>query len=79
MVTGMHGVGCVMVKTKNIPLSEPMGGDASCCIHSEQCKQLIESLDNDMIQFRCPFMIEVRENLEYAGRPHNSCFEEIVE
>jgi len=72
MVGTVHGVVCMI--TKSIPLSEPMGGDSSCCIHSEQCKELIESLDNDNIKFRCPFMIEVRENLEYAGGPHDSCF-----
>ena len=62
-----------MANKKSIPLSEPMGGESSCCIHSEQCRDLVESIRNQSIVFRCPLMIEVDDNVEYAGRWHESC------
>ncbi len=59
---------------KTIPLSEPMGGDCSCCVHGEQCKDLIESIDNVKISFRCPLTVEVDDDVKYAGDWHDSCF-----
>ena len=61
---------------KTIPLSEPMGGDCSCCVHDDQCKAIVESI-NDDIQFRCPLTIEVDDDIEYAGERHDSCFSDI--
>ena len=75
MVGTVHGVVCMI--TKSIPLSEPMGGDSSCCIHGEQCKELIDSVDNSEIQFRCPLTVEVGIDVEYDR--HISCFEEQAE
>jgi len=65
-----------MTNTNNmkcVPLCDPMGGDASCCIHGEQCKELIDSVDNSEIQFRCPLTVEVEISVEYYR--HVSCFE----
>jgi len=62
-----------MVKKKSIPLSEPMGGESSCCIHSEQCRDFVESIRNQQITFRCPLMVVVDDNVEYAGEWHESC------
>lgn len=63
-----------MSKKKMIPLSEPMGGDPTCCIHGEQCKDLFTSCENDLIKFRCPLMIEVDADVEYGGGNPDSCF-----
>ena len=62
--------------TKRIPLSEPMGGDATCCTHSEQCRALAATCDDNRIQFRCPFTVEVGTDVTYAGEFHDSCFNE---
>ena len=61
--------------TKRIPLSEPMGGDATCCVHSELCRILAKSCEDKKIQFRCPFIVEVNEDTSYAGEFHDSCFD----
>ena len=63
---------------KTIPLSEPMGGCDSCCVHNNQCKEIINSMENSNIQFRCPLLVEVDDDIEYAGPWHESCFEEKV-
>ena len=60
---------------KTIPLSEPMGGDSSCCIHSELCEAIVKSIDNEHIKFRCPLVVEVDDDVEYPGVRHESCFE----
>jgi len=58
---------------KTIPLSEPMGGDSSCCIHDAQCKEFIKNIDNKDIIFRCPLVVTVDDDVEFAGGWHESC------
>lgn len=58
---------------KSIPLSEPMGGDHTCCVHDELCMKLIKDVDDRNIKFRCPLMVEVDDDVEYAGEWHESC------
>lgn len=60
---------------KQIPLSEPIGGDKECCIHEKICEELYSDIKNidDKILFRCPFLLEVDETIEYAGEWNESC------
>ena len=60
-------------KIKNIPLSEAMGGDNSCCVHNAQCIELVKNIKNKNIKFRCPLMVEVDDDVEFAGEWHESC------
>lgn len=63
---------------KTIPLSEPMGGDCSCCVHGDQCKAIVDhGINDNNIQFRCPLTVEVDDDVEYAGEWHDSCFDEV--
>ena len=58
---------------KLIPLSEPMGGDDTCCMQNEKCKQIVDTMSG-CTAFRCPLMVEVGDDVEYAGKWHESCF-----
>lgn len=58
---------------KRIPLSEPMGADHSCCKNDVHCIELVKNADGRNIKFRCPLMIEVEDDIEYAGEWHESC------
>lgn len=69
---GGYGIGDIM---KTIPLSEPMGGDCSCCVHGDQCRDFVDSIDNVDITFRCPLTIEVENDINYADHWHESCFD----
>lgn len=60
---------------KIIPLSVPMGGDCTCCVHGDQCKAIADTtITEDTLRFRCPLTVQVDDDVHYAGDWHESCF-----
>lgn len=61
---------------KSIPLSVPMGGDSASCIHDDECREIVSTI-NSHIRFRCPLMVEVEDDVEFPEW-HESCFDGAV-
>jgi len=67
------GVPAQNLRSKIIPLGEPMGRDSSVCTHSAQCMEIMKTTINKEIQFRCPLLVVVDDDVEFGGDQHESC------